>query len=103
MSAARRPLHPRLPLPRRLERSAFRTKPQIGGALARQAAEAGVVFRAVAADCAYGDYDSFRRDLSAAGLPFVMALKRGHGTWQYKDAFRPVDAARELARPRPPR
>lgn len=26
-----------------------------------------------------------------------MALKRGHGTWQYKDAFRPVDAARELA------
>nr|WP_307530034.1 hypothetical protein [Streptomyces umbrinus] len=30
-------------------------------------------------------------------MPFVMALKRGHGTWQYKDAFRPVDAARELA------
>ncbi|MFK8847326.1 IS701 family transposase [Streptomyces sp. Ac-502] len=76
---------------------AFRTKLQIGGALARQAAEAGVAFRAVAADCAYGDHDSFRRDLSAAGLPFVMALKRGHGTWQYKDAFRPVDAARELA------
>ncbi|WP_399199542.1 hypothetical protein [Streptomyces sp. WAC 06725] len=64
---------------------------QIGGALARQAAEAGVALRAVAADCAYGDHDSFRRDLSAAGLPFVMALKRGHGTWQYKDAFRPVD------------
>uniref|UniRef100_UPI003D73B0F6 IS701 family transposase n=1 Tax=Streptomyces sp. Tue6028 TaxID=2036037 RepID=UPI003D73B0F6 len=75
----------------------FRTKLQIGAVLARQATEAGVSFRAVAADCAYGDHDSFRRELSATRLPFVMALKRSHGTWQYKDAFRPVDAARELA------
>ncbi|WP_442816649.1 IS701 family transposase [Streptomyces sp. NBC_01304] len=76
---------------------AFRTKLQIGAALARAAKTAGVVFRAVVADCAYGDHNSFRAELGDAHLPFVMALKRGHGTWQYKDAFRPVDAARELA------
>jgi hypothetical protein len=30
---------------------------------------------------AYGDQGSFRRDLHAAGLPFVMALKPRHGAW----------------------
>jgi len=37
----------------------------------------------------YGDHNTFRAELSDARLPFVMALKRGHGAWQYKDAFRP--------------
>jgi hypothetical protein len=51
----------------------------------------------VAADCAYGDQDSFRRQLHAAELPFVMALKPSHGTWAYgKDAYTPADAARAL-------
>ncbi|WP_349253971.1 hypothetical protein [Streptomyces sp. BPTC-684] len=57
-----------------------------------------MVFRAVAADCAYGDHDSFRRDLHIAGLPFVMALKPRHGTWAYgADEYTPVDAAHALA------
>ncbi|MET7718777.1 hypothetical protein [Streptomyces sp. NPDC005407] len=52
----------------------------------------------MAADCAYGDQDSFRAGLHAAGLPFVMALKPRHGTWAYgPDAHTPVDAARLLA------
>ncbi|MFG2988651.1 transposase [Streptomyces sp. NPDC048257] len=72
----------------------FRTKLQIAAELAGTAKAAGVTFRAVAADCAYGDQDSFRRQLGAAGLPFVMALKPSHGTWAYgKDAYTPVDAA----------
>ncbi|MFE5112038.1 IS701 family transposase [Streptomyces sp. NPDC056663] len=75
----------------------FRTKLQIAAELARTANAAGVAFRAVAADCAYGDQDGFRRQLGAAGLPFVMALKPSHGTWAYgKDAYTPVDAARAL-------
>ncbi|MFE7394851.1 IS701 family transposase [Streptomyces sp. NPDC057582] len=75
----------------------FRTKLQIAAELARTANAAGVVFRAVAADCAYGDHDGFRRQLGEAGLPFVMALKPSHGTWAYgKDAYTPVDAARAL-------
>ena len=76
---------------------AFRTKLQIGAALAVQAREAGFVFRAVAADSAYGDQDGFRGELAEAGLPFVMALKPRRGTWAYgPDAHTPVDAARAL-------
>ncbi|WP_260695262.1 transposase [Streptomyces sp. IB201691-2A2] len=58
---------------------AFRTKLQIGATLANAATTAGVKFRAVVADCACGDHNTFRAELSDARLPFVMALKRGHG------------------------
>src|SRR6266581_4137558 len=76
----------------------FRTKLQIGAALAIQARAAGFAFRAVAADSAYGDQDGFRSELAEAGLPFVMALKPRRGTWAYgPDAHTPVDAARALA------
>jgi hypothetical protein len=77
---------------------AFRTKLQIGADLAIRARDAGFTFRAVTADCAYGDQDGFRGELAGAGLPFVMALKPRRGTWAYgADAHTPVDAARELA------
>jgi hypothetical protein len=77
---------------------AFRTKLQIGADLAIRARDAGFTFRAVTADCAYGDQDGFRGELADAGLPFVMALKPRRGTWAYgADAHTPVDAARELA------
>jgi SRSO17 transposase len=59
----------------------FRTKLQIGADLAAGSRAAGFVFRAVAADSAYGDQDGFRGELAEAGLPFVMALKPRHGTW----------------------
>jgi hypothetical protein len=59
----------------------FRTKLAIGADLAVGARAAGFVFRAVAADSAYGDQDGFRGELAEAGLPFVMALKPRHGTW----------------------
>jgi SRSO17 transposase len=60
---------------------AFRTKLKIAAGLAARARAAGIAFRAVAADCAYGDQDGFRSELSGAGLPFVMALKPRRGTW----------------------
>ena len=57
-----------------------------------------IVFRAIAADSAYGDQDGFRSELSEAGPPFVMALKPRRGTWAYSaGAHTPVDAARDLA------
>src|SRR5512135_602007 len=75
----------------------FRTKLAIGADLAVRARAAGFAFRAVAADCAYGDQDGFRGELAEAGLPFVMALKPRRGTWAYgPDAHTPVDAARAL-------
>ena len=64
----------------------FRTRLQIGANLAAQARSAGFVFRAVTADCAYGDQDGFRGELAGAGLPFVMALKPHRGTWAYGEA-----------------
>ncbi len=77
---------------------AFRTKLQLGADLAIKARDAGFAFRAVVADCAYGDQDGFRAELAEAGLPFVMALKPRRGTWAYgADAHTPVDAARALA------
>ncbi|MFL5878972.1 MAG: transposase [Actinomycetota bacterium] len=77
---------------------AFRTKLQLGVALAGDAQAAGVAFRAVVADCAYGDQDAFRGELATAGLAFVLALKRRRGVWAYRDqAHTPVDAARALA------
>ncbi|MBS2536968.1 IS701 family transposase [Catenulispora sp. NF23] len=77
---------------------AFRTKLQIGAELAVQAAQTGIVFRAVAADAAYGDQDNFRAELRAAGLPFVMALKPRRGMWQFHaDAYTPKDAASILS------
>src|SRR5450631_4359419 len=76
---------------------AYRTKLQIGADLAVRARAAGFVFRAVAADSAYGDQDGFRGELAEAGLPFVMALKPRRGTWAYgADACTPADAARAL-------
>jgi hypothetical protein len=76
----------------------FRTKLAIGAELAIRARKAGFCFRAVVADCAYGDQDGFRCELAGAGLPFVMALKPRRGTWAYgADAHTPADAARELA------
>ncbi|XVQ15123.1 IS701 family transposase [Spirillospora sp. CA-255316] len=75
----------------------FRTKLAIGAELARRADRAGFVFRAVAADSAYGDQDNFRAELRRAGLPFVMALKPRHGVWAYgTDTCTPADAARAL-------
>lgn len=75
----------------------FRTKLRIAAELARTAKSAGVPFRAVAADCGYGDHQSFLRDLFEAGLPFVVAVKPSHGSWAYgKDAYTPVHAARAL-------
>jgi DDE superfamily endonuclease len=76
----------------------FRTKLAIGADLAIKAGEAGFAFRAVVADCAYGDQDGFRGELAEAGVPFVMALRPRRGVWaRAEDAHTPVDAARALA------
>lgn len=92
------PYTPAHHFPRGKNDPGFRTKLQIAADLAAQAKAAGLVFRAVAADCACGDQDSFRSSLHDAGLPFVMALKPRHGTWAYgPDVHTPVDAARLLA------
>ncbi len=89
-----RPYTPAHHFPRGNNDPDFRTKPQLAVALARHAQEAGVMFRAVAADCAYGDNDALRTELRAAGLPFVLALRPHRGSWASgRDARTPTDAA----------
>jgi DDE superfamily endonuclease len=76
---------------------AFRTKPQLAVELVQAAKQAGIPFRAVVADCAYGDNPGFTDTLTAAKVPFVLALKPRKGTWAPADqAHTPVEAAGEL-------
>src|SRR5215213_2633626 len=75
----------------------FRTKPQLAVELVQAAREAGIGFRAVVADCFYGDNPGFTDALGAAKVPLVLALKPRKGTWAPADqAHTPVEAAGEL-------
>jgi hypothetical protein len=76
----------------------FKTKPQLAVELVQAVRQAGIAFRAVVADCFYGDNPGFTDALLAAKVPFVVALKPRKGTWAPADqAHTPVEAARELA------
>ena len=86
---------PRLPLGKK--DAAFRTKPQLALELIEAAVAMGVPFRAVVADCAYGDNVNFEAGLWDAGLPYVVSLKPSKGTWAMADqAHTPEEAARRL-------
>lgn len=76
---------------------AFHTKPQLALELIEAALAAGVQFRAVVADCAYGENVTFEAGLWAADLPYVVSLKPSKGTWAAADAAHtPEEAARQL-------
>ena len=75
----------------------FRTKPQLAVGLVDAALEAGIGFRAVVADCFYGENATFEGALADAGLPYVLALKPSSGVWAPAEAVHtPQEAAREL-------
>jgi hypothetical protein len=75
----------------------FRTKPQLAWELITAARSAGVPFRAVVADCAYGDNVNFEAGLWQAGLPYVVSLKQSKGSWAPAGAAHtPEQAARRL-------
>ena len=75
----------------------FKTKPQLAVELVRAARQAGIGFRAVVADCFYGDNPGFTQALTAAKVAFVLALKPRRGTWAPAEAAHtPVEAAGEL-------
>jgi DDE superfamily endonuclease len=75
----------------------FKTKPQLAVELIQAAQQAGIRFRAVVADCFYGDNPGFTDALVAAKMAFVLALKPRKGTWAPADqAHTPTEAAGEL-------
>jgi hypothetical protein len=76
----------------------FRTKPQLAVGLIAHAQAARIPFRAVVADCAYGDSGELVDELARAQVPWVLALKPSKGTWAPEDeAHSPVEAAQQLA------
>jgi hypothetical protein len=81
---------------------AFATKPELAWELIEQARAAGVPFRAVVADCVYGENPKLEERLRAARIRYVLALRPSHGTWQAVDdpahppAFTPAQAAARL-------
>jgi hypothetical protein len=92
-----RPYTPASRLPLGKKDASFRTKPQLALELIAAAQAVGVSFRAVVADCAYGDNVNFEAGLWAAHLPYVVSLKPSKGTWAMADqAHTPEDAARRL-------
>src|SRR4051812_13496707 len=91
------PYTPARRLPRGKADPAFRTKPQLAEELVAAAVAAGVPFRALVADCFYGDHAGFVEALDGADRPYVLALKPQKGSWAPAEAVpSPVEAAQAL-------
>jgi SRSO17 transposase len=78
----------------------FRTKPQIALALIEGALAAGIPFRAVVADCFYGDNTELAGLLTQRKVPYVLAHRGGGGLgWApAEEAHSFVEAVRDLPR-----
>jgi hypothetical protein len=92
-----RPYTPAKGLPNGRQDPAFRTKPQLAEELVEAALVAGVRFRAVVADCFYGDHLEFRGALTRAERPYVLAVKPSSGIWAPVDEVHsPAEAVQAL-------
>jgi hypothetical protein len=65
---------------------AFKTKPEIAVELVDRAREAAIPFRAVVADCLYGENPDFQSALWKASSPYVLSLKPHKGRWAEEEA-----------------
>jgi hypothetical protein len=92
------PYTPASRLPKGKRDPGFRTKPQLAAELVQAAHAAGIGFRAVVADCFYGDNEGFTQALGQAKVAYVLAVKPRKGAWAPADQVHtPVEAARQLA------
>jgi len=92
------PYTPASRLPKGRTDPAFRTKPQLAVDLLQAARQAGIGFRAVVADCFYGDNTGFTEVLGRASVAYVLAVKPRKGLWAPADELHtPQEAARQLA------
>jgi SRSO17 transposase len=91
------PYTPAPRLPKGKADPAFRTKPQLAVQLVNAALELGLSFRAVVADCFYGENATFTDGLEEAALPYVLGVKPSTGIWAGEDAIHsPREAVQEL-------
>lgn len=89
-----RPYTPAGRLARGKHDPAFRTKPQLAVELVDAALAAGITFRAVIADCFYGENPDFEGAWRQAQVPFVLGIKPSHGVWAPIEALHtPQEAA----------
>jgi DDE superfamily endonuclease len=94
------PYTPASRLPKGRTDPAFRTKPQLAVDLLQAARQGGIGFRAVVADCFYGDNTGFTEALGRASVAYVLAVKprKGKGMWAPAEQLHtPQEAARQLA------
>src|SRR5215213_4438430 len=85
-------------LPKGKRDPGFRTKSQQAAELVQAARTAGICFRAVVADCFYGDNEGFCAALGAAKVAYVLAVKPRKGAWApAEEVHTPQEAARQLA------
>jgi SRSO17 transposase len=97
------PYTPASRLPQGERDPGFATKPQLAVALIATAQATGIPFRAVVADCAYGDNPNFLEALAASGAPWVLALRPSRGVWAREEdphtPWRPPKRWRGVAPP----
>ena len=92
------PYTPASRLPKGRTDPAFQTKPQLAVDLLQAARQAGIGFRAVVADCFYGDNTGFTEALGRASVAYVLAVKPRKGAWApAEELHTPQEAARQLA------
>jgi SRSO17 transposase len=92
------PYTPGARLPKGRRDPGFRTKPQQAAELVAAARTAQIPFRAVVADCFYGDNDGFTEALGRTKVAYVLAVKPRKGAWAPADEVHtPQEAARQLA------
>ena len=79
--------------------SRFHTKPQLAIELIEQARAAGIPFRAIVADCFYGDDVEFEGLLMQRRMPYVLAHRSTWGGWApAEEAHSFAEAVRDLPR-----
>src|SRR5829696_5688745 len=74
---------------------AFRTKPQIAVELVESARAASIAFRAVVADCLYGENADFEGAMFKARVPYVLSLRPHKGRWAEQEAAHTPEEATE--------
>src|ERR687897_1015985 len=74
---------------------AFRTKPQIAVELVQSARGAHIPFRAVVADCLYGENPAFEGAMWKAKVPYVLSLRPHKGRWADEEAAHTPEEAAE--------
>lgn len=95
------PYTPESRLPEGKKDPAFHSKPQLALTLVERALAAGIAFKAIVADCFYGDHRELVATLRRRHLPFVLSHRGSVGRgWAPEDMAHSFNEALDELRPR---